>query len=159
MNNFAAYGSAWLLGLSALFSAIKCIQTIGRIHRGDLFAYWGRGNSVSIFIARVLTGVWGIFAVANFSAVLWFFSPEGILHSPESGISASTPLENDRKQLSPTAKQPEMQQPEKHGSTANSKDAHQLTSEEIRQLETEKQYTGEDPVVRERLGLPPKVDQ
>jgi hypothetical protein len=32
----------------------------------------------------------------------------------------------------------------------------QMTREEIERLEKEKQYSGDDPIVRERLGLPPK---
>jgi len=33
---------------------------------------------------------------------------------------------------------------------------HELSDEEVRQLEIEKEYSGSDPIVRERLGLPPK---
>ena len=32
----------------------------------------------------------------------------------------------------------------------------ELTDEEVRQLEIEKNYFGDDPIVRKRLGLPPK---
>ena len=165
MDNFAAYGSAYLLGLSALFAAIKCIRTIGAIHRGDLFAYWGRGNSLSVFIAKALTGTWGLLAVANFFAMMWFFTPEGPLHIADRTeiSSAVKKIEPDHKQLSPgtgsIVDRNAGQQIEQHGSSANSKDAHQLTAEEIRRSEIEKQYTGDDPIIRERLGLPPKSDQ
>lgn len=165
MDNFAAYGSAYLLGLSALFAAIKCIRTIGAIHRGDLFAYWGRGNSLSVFIAKALTGTWGLLALANFFAMMWFFTPEGPLHITDStGISSKAKkIEPDQKHLSPgtesIVERSAGRQVEQHGSLVNSKDARQLTAEEIRQSESEKQYTGDDPIIRERLGLPPKSDQ
>jgi hypothetical protein len=35
----------------------------------------------------------------------------------------------------------------------------EVTAEEIRQMEIEKQYSGDDPVIRQRLGLPPKNNQ
>jgi hypothetical protein len=44
-------------------------------------------------------------------------------------------------------------------SDAVKKSASQFTAEEIRQMEIEKQYSGNDPIIRARLGLPPKVDE
>ena len=37
--------------------------------------------------------------------------------------------------------------------------AHELSDEEVRQLEIEKNYSGDDPIVRKRLGLPPKKSE
>lgn len=39
------------------------------------------------------------------------------------------------------------------------KSASQFTAEEIRQMEIEKQYSGNDPIIRARLGLPPKAEE
>ena len=47
---------------------------------------------------------------------------------------------------------------EKIGILDNSNGIQQLTKEEIFELEVKAQYHGDDPIVRKRLGLPPKID-
>jgi hypothetical protein len=47
---------------------------------------------------------------------------------------------------------------ENTGILNNSNVIQQLTKEEIFEMEVKVQYHGDDPIVRKRLGLPPKID-
>lgn len=118
-----------------VFSIFKCSVTVMRIRRKDYYMYWGGGNFLSSFIAHTLAFVWG--ALALF-ALIGF---KGLSETP-----------------APTEFQPS--EPIKNGAALASPEIERrLTPEEIHQLEVKMQYSGDDEIIRKRLGLPPKSTQ
>lgn len=126
---------SFLALLVFVVSAFKCGVTVLRIRRQDLYMYWGRGNSLSNFIAHTLAFVWGtlaLFTLIGFTAYL--------------KIPASTEIQSSESiTKNTTSAIPEVERP--------------LTPEEIHQLEVKMQYSGDDEIIRKRLGLPPKSTQ
>lgn len=100
--------------------------------------YWGRGNSVSLFIARSVALMWGILAVCNLVAV-------------GSAASSNVPVQTEIQSPDSITQNPT--------STTTPDVERKLTPEEIHQLEVKMQYSGDDEIIRKRLGLPPKSPQ
>ncbi len=138
MNN-----AFYAICLSASFVAfsIKCLQTVQRIRRQDLNMYWGSGSSLSSFIAHTMVLVWGTLAFINFGATVMITSEES-KNSTSPEISLSVPPATERK-----------------NSLLTPDPGRESTPEELRQLEAKTQYSGDDEIVRKRLGLPPKSHQ
>lgn len=111
-----------------------------RIRRHDLFMYWGKGNSLSSFTAHTMVFLWGILALFNFAA-------SGVIKTDASKVFSSTEIQSSDstiKNLTPTTT-PDVER--------------KLTPEELQQLEVKMQYSGDDEIIRKRLGLPPKSTQ
>lgn len=129
---------ALLASISFLIFSIQCYRTIQRIRHHDLSMYWGRGNSVSLFIARSVALMWGILAVCNLVAV-------------GSAASSNVPVQTEIQSPDSITQNPT--------STTTPNVERKLTPEEIHQLEVKMQYSGDDEIIRKRLGLPPKSTQ
>lgn len=177
MKEFFTYAGACLFGLFALFAGFKCSQAVGRIRRNDLYTYWGGGSFLSFLIAPVVVAFWGLAAGICFLLTMWLFIPESRFQSFKdiefsSGSDNATapgsavkrverePVEVPRKpENSAPTRQVESRPIEHKEPIPEATESKQWTAEEIRQMEIEKQYSGNDPIVRMRLGLPPKADQ
>ncbi len=140
MNNSTESFLSFLALVSFLIFSVKCGVTVQRIRRHDLFMYWGQGNSLSSLIAYTLVFLWGILAVFNFAA-------SGVIKSDASKVFSPTEIQSSDstiKNLTPKTT-PDVER--------------KLTSEEIHQLEVKMQYSGDDEIIRKRLGLTPKSPQ
>lgn len=103
--------------------------------------YWGKGSALSTFIASTMVLIWGTLAFLNFGATVMITS-EASKTATSTDVSPLPPATTEHKKSS-LAPDP----------------ARELTPEELRQLEIKMQYSGDDEIIRERLGLPPKSHQ
>ena len=177
MKEFFTYAGACLFGFFALFAGFKCSQAVGRIRRNDLYVYWGGGSFLSFLIAPVVVAFWGLAGGASFLVMMWLFIPESRFQSFRYSEDSSTeqqqtsvPLAGKRAERghvqdqhsaenAAQARHIESRQTERKEQANETEGVRQWTAEEIRQMEVEKQYSGNDPIIRMRLGLPPKIDQ
>lgn len=155
---FSIFGCV-LSGFIALYAGFKLRQSRGRRDRNDrLTDYWGRG-SFTEHVGGYFTSVfWGLISVI--SGGLFFYILFSLAPKKDSMVDAISPVIQQQKVEQSSSTQPEYSTttPQKTEPPQEAK-KHEFTEEEIRQLEVEKQYSGDDPVIRERLGLPPKTTQ
>jgi hypothetical protein len=165
MKDIFTLTGACLSGFFALFAGYRCSQAVGKIRRNDLYTYWGGGSFLSFLVAPLVAGFWGLAGCGSFIAMMWLFIPQERfqnLRITESSATTKTEVhaqERGSKKTEPTAEKNEHHQADRNESAPEASDSHKWSTEEIRQMEVEKQYSGNDPIVRARLGLPPKVDQ
>ena len=140
MNNSIYPFLSFLTLVSCLIFSIKCYVTVQRIRHQNFYMYWGKGSSLSSFIARTMVLVWGILALLNFAA-------SGVIKNDASKVFSSTEIHSSDSTI-------------KNPIPATTPDIERkLTPEELHQLEVKMQYSGDDEIIRKRLGLPPKSPQ
>lgn len=103
--------------------------------------YWGKGSTLSTYIASTMVLVWGTLAFLNFGATVMITS-EASMTGTSTEISVLPPATTEHKD-----------------SSLIPDPGRELTPEELRQLEYKMQYSGDDEIIRKRLGLPPKSHQ
>lgn len=171
MKEFFTYAGIVLVGLFALFAGFKCSQAAGRMRRNDLYTYWGEGSFLSFLITPLVIAFWGLLAGVCFVVTISLISNS--LNDFDTGSAdqqktVSTPLRmgtqssvhiQPKIEDSAQTRHTESRPIERKEPAIETEGAKQWTAEEIRQMEIEKQYAGNDPIVRMRLGLPPKIDQ
>ena len=177
MKDFFTYAGAVVVGLFALFAGFKCSQAVGRMRRNDLYTYWGGGSFLSFLIAPLVIAFWGLIAGACFLGTIALISKEYLKDFEAGTADASTaeqqkttspplrPSTSSTVQVQRTTENSaqtrhiESRQEERKEHATETEGVRQWTAEEIRQMEIEKQYSGNDPIIRMRLGLPSKIDQ
>lgn len=160
MMKFLSFLAFLFFGFIAFFSAYKVRQSAGRSRRNDrLTDYWGRGSFTELVGSFFASTFWGLTALTcGLIAALCF----GFATSDDKSVTkvdAPSPVMQQQVDKIPPIKT-EQPEPAAHKSELPKEPQKQeFTEEEIRQLEVEKQYSGDDPLIRQRLGLPPKVIQ
>jgi len=164
---FFLYISAlFVLFISALFFGFKYKQVEGADYKNKrLRDKHGAGSfttSVSNFFAKLFWGV--LILICIFLGILCFAKMNDIenpkkIDSKESGPPLPAAIQNSNKKL-------DINNSEEASSvnltlTLRGSSSPQLhnknyTDEEIKKLEDKAQYSGDDPIIRMRLGLPPK---
>ena len=114
---------------------------------------------VAGIVAAVVTLFCGIFLLELISRTQdkIFGSPnqKETINSNEKNLIVETPKDKPQEISIPTPPTEEIKK-ESNIQEVQSDNKKTYTKEEVEQMEKEKQYSGDDPIIRERLGLPPK---
>jgi hypothetical protein len=169
LSTTGIYVGIFLVGLLSIFAGFKCSQSVGRMRRNDLETYWGEGSFLSFLIAPLVIAFWAIVAITclffTFGLISKLIDDVASTNDQKnSDLQTKQELQSTKEKTLRYVEQTTLMKSEDHSIapkesvTEASKDQ-AWTTEEIRQMEAEKQYSGNDPIVRARLGLPPKADQ
>lgn len=172
------YFLVWLgllfCAIGGVFCSFRYKQARGTQRLNDINADFGGGNFTELVTSGFRQLLWGIlsisFAVGLGFALIFLIA----YHSSETKKSKTVENHSQDTKKSATNQQQSIVEKilDKNDSTntkssqssdapldhIKSEDQSQktYTKEEVEQMEREKQYSGDDPIIRNRLGLPPK---
>ena len=162
-------------GFIFMYATFKVRQSRGREFINDLSTDLGGGSFTDSLVGPVVKVFWIVVAIVSMFTALGFFikgiscddcdlktqaTTKNQAQSNQSNINPQTPTETTKVEDKSTsdAKVATQDKSEITEKAPHQKDEGKkvYTEEEIQQLEKEKDYSGNDPVIRARLGLPPK---
>lgn len=163
---------AGLSGFICLYSSFKIRQSRGKEFINDFSTDLGGGSFTDSLIGPVVKVFWiAVFLISMFSAIGFFIkgmSCEDCDVKTQSTSKDEAPSNQSSKNVQPTTETSKAEvnsssdtkaAPQEHTDKASQQNMEAkkvYSEEEIQQLEKEKGYSGNDPVIRARLGLPPK---
>lgn len=162
-------------GFICMYATFKVRQSRGREFINDLSTDLGGGSFTDSIAGPVVKVFWIIVAIVSLFCALGFFIKGISCEDCEVKPQATTKYETQINQSNPNAQtSTEATKIEEKSSSDGKVDIQEksettekappqkdevkkvYSEDEIQQLEKEKGYSGNDPVIRERLGLPPK---
>lgn len=177
-----SYIFAAIFALLAALSAYRYKQAKGSSTLNGFMADLGGGSFTHLIFAKLRQLVWGtlqiVFLLLTLFATMWPTANHNSKTSPDADTGISSPYQNlsdkdawingsDKESSSerkkevtessrPTgdATQAQQKEPSGVGEPRVVEDGQQLTKSQVLAMETEKQYFGDDPIIRRRLGLP-----
>jgi len=152
----------------AIFFGFMAQKWSGKRRYNEAMINIGEGSFSEKIKTNIMFGVyWGLTALSLIGILycVWYKIPQlypsdkpsaqsnnNVITLPKSEANSDAPIKTDKNATSPTStndvKSESINQQAEKPKT--------YTPEEIQALEKEKQYSGDDPVIRQRLGLPPK---
>ena len=161
-------------GFICMYATFKVKQSRGREFINDLSTDLGGGSFTDSIAGPVVKVFWIIVSLISLFCALGFFIKGISCEDCDAKPQATTKYEAQSNQSNPIAQtQTEATKVEEKSSSDEKLDTQAklettekappqkddvkkvYSEEEIQQLEKEKGYSGNDPVIRERLGLPP----
>jgi hypothetical protein len=166
---------AGLSGFICMYAGFKIRQSSGKEFVNDLSTDFGGGSFKDSLVGPVVTFFWRALFFVSFVCALGFFFVGISCDDCDVKTQATTKNEIPSNQSNPNLQTPAVTTKVEENSSNDVKAAPQeklentekkpqpnedvkkvYTEEEIQQLEKEKGYSGNDPTIRARLGLPPK---
>lgn len=166
---------AGLSGFICMYAGFKIRQSSGKEFVNDLSTDFGGGSFKDSLVGPVVTFFWRVLFFISFFCALGFFFVGISCKDCDAKTQGNSKIEAPSNQSSETAQPPIDTSKVEVNSSNDAKVSTQdkiehtdkalqqnndvkkvYSEEEIQQLEKEKNYSGNDPVIRARLGLPPK---
>lgn len=177
-----SYIFAAIFALLAALSAYRYKQAKGSSTLNGFMADLGGGSFTHLIFAKLRQLVWGtlqiVFLLLTLFSAMWPTANHNSKTSPDTDTGISSPYQNSsdkdawingsdkessserKKEMTESSRSPsgsaQTQQiaPSGVGEPSAHEDGQPLTKSQVLVMETEKQYFGDDPIVRRRLGLP-----
>jgi hypothetical protein len=166
---------AGLSGFICMYATFRVRQSRGKEFINDLSTDLGGGSFTDSLVGPVVKVFWIVVAIVSMFTALGFFIKGISCDDCDVKTQATTKNEIPSNQSNPNLQTPAVTTKVEENSSNDVKAAPQeklenmekkpqpnedvkkvYTEEEIQQLEKEKGYSGNDPTIRARLGLPPK---
>lgn len=176
LKMFSGLLLALITGFFCFYAGWRVRQAIGASRLNDAFTDIGGGSFselINAFLSRV---IWTILALASgvatyyllgYSLALYNSSHAGVVTQPQMTDKINIVEKNENKsevqnnenksEVQNNLKDTQIEEivPNKNQELKKDESSY-ITREQIEALEKEKGYSGDDPIIRERLGLPPK---